>query len=344
MDYEKVILDFFYTGYGIIAHPKTDNRVEVPQSFVKTMGWNHHKKLYMSYDDGAEFYISYDPQFHSEDEVQIEVSVSNRRVRIPAGFLKKIGMDGRALSFIGADDLGIVRIDNSHNENEIGGFIASLDVEDVEELGRLLVGRDVAFEIEEDDEIEIPDEEKEAKIPFGEIARVSVKKNANLILLSKSESVVFRPIQNPYKFTGHWDDKEIVFSRNVSKDTKQFKFYLIPGIQRVKQEKGGFVLGFLLLDENIFGKVCERIVRSPGRKTAVGVEMIFIHDSFTFGSFKVYENPPEELPCEVLERAKFTCSDPEGFLSKAFRIVDSPSKNSNPPLSVNSTTVELHGN
>jgi len=332
MDYEKVILDFFYTGYGISASPKTDSRVEVPQSFVRTMGWDQYEKLYMSYDDGAEFYISHDPQFHSEDEVQIEVVVSSKRIRVPAGFLKKIGMSGVVLSFVGADDLGIVRMDNSHNEHKMAAFIASLEVEDVEELGRLLVGKD-----EED---ETPDHD-EAEIPFGEIARVSVKKHADLILLSKSESVVFRPIQSPCKFTGYWDDKEIVLSRNRSEDAGQSKFYLIPGIQRVKQEEGGFIFGFLLLDENIFGKVCERIVHSPGRKTAVGVEMIFIHDSFTFASFKVYENPPEELPDAVLKKAQFICSDPETFLLKAFRIVDSPPKNSNPPLSVNSTTVEL---
>jgi hypothetical protein len=91
----------------------------------------------------------------------------------------------------------------------------------------------------------------------------------------------------------------------------------------------------------MFGKVCDIIVHGAGRKTATGVEMIFIHDLYTFGSFKVYENPPEELPEEILIKANSICSDPEGFLTKTFRIVESISNVSNPPLSVNSGTVEL---
>jgi len=331
MDYKTVILDFFYTGYGVIAHPKSDGRVEVPRQFVKLMGWDKCKTLYMSYEDGAEFYISNDSKFHCDDPVQIEVAVSDKRIRVPAGFLRKIGMCDKDLSFTAGDGLGIVKADNSHNRFAIEAFISSLMPRDIKELGMLLSGEGSNEMISY----------VEAKIPFGEVARIPVKRRPRLILLRKIGSTVFRPIGNPYKFEGYWSGREIVFSRGDSEVTPE-TLYLVPGIQRVKQEEGGFIFGFLLLDEKMVGKIRDRIVHKNSSNTAVDVEMIFIYDGFTFGSFKIYTNPPDELPEDVLNKARETCSDPEKFLLSTFRVVDSPPKDS-PPESVNSRTVELCG-
>lgn len=336
MDYKTVILDFFYTGYGVIAHPKSDGRVEVPQQFIKLMGWDKCDTLYMSYENGAEFYISNDLQFHCEDPVQIEAAVSNGRVRVPAGFLRKIEMCDKPLSFVAGDELGVVRVNNSHNRFRIEEFISSLMPHDIEELALLVSGEGEGDEYEEI--VHAAEGKSEVKIPFGEVARVPIKR-PHLILLQKVGSTVFRPVGNPYKFKGYWADKEIVFAKDAS-ETDPTTLYLVPGIQRVKQEDGGFLFGFLLLDEKMFGKIRDRVVRGPSRDTAIDVEMIFMYDCFTFGSFKIYENPPEALPEDILERAKSICSDPERFLLNTFKVVDSPPENGNSPESVNSWTIK----
>ena len=336
MDHDKVILDFLVTGFGTVANPKSDGRVEIPQSFVQTMNWGKCNKLYMSYDDGAEFYISEDFSFHEDDKIFVEVAVTKGRVRIPARFLKQIRMSDKSLVFTEADGAAVARVVNSHNEERILAFLNTLDYDSVKQLAELLL------DVEPVEEEEIFEKKSlEFEIPHGEIARVSVSASTSpeLILLSTESSTVFRPVGNPYKFTAGWKNKEIVFYKDVPSSSLDI-LYLIPGIQRIKQEDKPFRFGFLLVDARLFTKICQRIVKDAERTTAEGVEMIFIYSLFSKGSFKVYENPKEELDPNIILKAKNICSNPEQFLLNTFTVIDGCSTHRS-PLSVNANTVEI---
>jgi len=339
MNYKKVVLDFLMTEYGTTTNPKSDSRVEIPQSFVRTMGWKKYKKLYASYDNGGEIYISTDAIFHKDDAICIEIVVHKGRVRLPAKFLKEVEMADAPLVLIEADNLAVVRLENSHNETEIKNLLNECLLEDdIKRLANLIMGKDEA----NDEMVLIPHTQfhaKAAEIPSGEIARVPAKNTVpSLILLDPDGSTVFRPTGSPYKFAAYWKDKELILCNDMDK-LKPSKLYLIPGIQRVSRDEGSFIFGFLLLDEIMFGKVCYRIVQIAD-KTPIGTELIFIHNCNTFGMFKIYENPDETLQAGVMLKAKQMCSSPEQFLKQTFTIIDSRFNASIAPLSINSKTVE----
>ena len=245
MEERQHLVNLLSTNFGIDLYPKSDGRVEIPKHIISSVGWDSLELVYMSSDMYENIYISSDCSLLdiAEGEVAASVAVSHGRLRIPAGFLKKIGLLNRNLVAV-SDMSGTLYIkpDNSNSGDALVEIINNLNEDVVKQLSKALSGL------------------TENYIPNMELVRVSVNQSelplAELFMLEGNEnsSFVFRPINNPYKFKCCWVDKVPLISKSDNEHTATL--YLIPGIKRIKKDKGGGIPGFLIIDETTFGKIC----------------------------------------------------------------------------------------
>ena len=311
MEERQQLVNLLLTSFGVDLYPKSDGRIEIPKYMITTAGWDSYDKVYMSSDLQGNLYISSDSTFFSGG-VTISVAVSHGRLRIPVGFLKRIGIHNRNL--VAVYDMNStlhLRPDNSESEEALVEFVNELNEKDAILLANILMGRAVL----------------DNYIPNMEIVRVSVNQKplpeAEMFLLEANEqrSFMFRPIGNPYKFKCCWVDKvpHLAYENNDNATM----LYVIPGIKRIKKNDGGTVPGFLIIDETTFGKICY-VVKKKGDDTAIGKDLIFMFSPrVRIGSFKVFENPKEDLDPKIIEEAKQVCANPERFLSSNFSLFKS---------------------
>lgn len=330
MKEKEQIINLLLTDFGIELHPKSDGRVEIPKYLITAAGWEDTNMVYMSSNLDNMLYVSTDSEL-VDDTISVAVAISNGRLRIPAGFLRKIGLNDRVLVAIHDGD-GMIRMrpDNTKSEEALGEFLEKLDDDQVKELLGILVGKAAAV--------------SNNFIPSMEIARISISQKSlpepSLFLLEGNESnpCVFRPVANPYKFRCCWVEGKPMLVRPSQTHDKSIVLYAVPGLKRIKKEDGVAVPGFLLLDQITFGKICY-IVKRKGEKTAVGRDLIFIFSPKTkVGSFKVFENPRENLDPSIIELAKLTCANPERFLSNNFDFFES-GKCDLPPTTITVNTI-----
>lgn len=310
------LVDLLSTNFGIDLYPKADGRVEIPKDVVLFLEWNSHEIINTTFEEGS-IYVS-----SGSFDKNISIKVSHGRVRIPAGVLRSAGLYKKNL--IATFDLDCtmkITANNSNNIEVIDEFIENLTEEQKKTLKDILIGN--AYKTNNE-------------IPNMELIRVSVSQSSfekpKLFLLDAIEDkpFIFKPVGNPYKFKFCWVDKVPLLSRD-EKDT--LISYVIPVINMNNKD-----IGFLLIDQITFGKVCY-ILNKKGRETAVDRDLIFIFSPKTrIGSFKVYENPRQEIKQEVIDKAKLICANPEKFLIDNFDIYSS-GKRDFPPSTLTSNTI-----
>ena len=332
MDKREQLANLLITNFGMELYPKADGRVEVPQCLVSSADWHSCRSVYMSSNMDGIIYISSSSDLMKDDTVTITVAVSSGRLRIPAGFLKKVGLYGKRLSAThDGDSMLMVRPDNSKNDRALEELLGSFLDSQITELLNILTGEEIV-----DNNL----------IPNRDIVRVSVNckdfPEPSMFLLEGDEArtCIFRPVGNPYKFKCCWVDKKPFLVKPSFDNENVVTLYAVPGLKRIKREDGGGVPGYLILDPITFGKVCY-IVKLKQEKTAIGKDLIFIFSPKTkVGSFKVFENPTEDLDDEVIERAKLVCANPERFLSDSLELFCGGQCDS-PPTTI---TVNTFGN
>lgn len=313
MEERDQLVNLLLTNFGVDLYPKPDGRIEIPKYIISVAGWDSSSMVYMSSDLSGNIYISTDSSL-VEDEISIAVAISHGRLRIPAGFLKKARLFNRSLvSVYDMNSMLHLRPDNSDSIEALSEFLSTLDDNQVNELSNILTGR-VQSNIRQ--------------LPHMEIIRVPVNQKelpeAKLFLLEGNEqhSFIFRPVGNPYKFKCCWVNKTPMLAHGNDDNNCLATIYAIPGVKRVKKDAGVGIPGFLLIDQMTFGKICY-VVKKKGENTAVDRDLIFMFSPKTkVGSFKVFENPKEDLDTKIIEEAKQVCANPEKFLSTHFNLFD----------------------
>lgn len=313
---EEQLVNFLTTDFGVELFPKADGRVEIPKDVVLFLGWNKSDIINLFFNDGN-VYVS-DGTF----EKNIQIKVSHGRVRIPIGVLKSAGLYRKSL--IATFDLNCtmrLTASNSSSNWAINEFIGSLTKHQAEALVNIFMGKS-----SRDDN----------SIPSMEIAKISVNQEKlprpEMFILEALEekSFIFRPTGNPYKFNFCWVDKTPMLCKN---EDNSLVSYVIPGIRRGEDK-----VGFLLIDETTFGKVCY-ILKRKNETTAIDKDLIFMFSPKTkIGSFKVYENPKQEINQELVEQSKLVCSNPERFLTSNFNIYSGGNKDF-PPTTITTNTI-----
>lgn len=291
------LVNLLLTNFGAKLHNKSDGRVEIPKYIIKSMGWDSCDMVYVSSDLSNKIYIS-DNSFLTKDAECITVAISCGRLRIPYSFLKKIGLDNR--HFIVTSNLNSVlclRVNNYNNDLALRHLLEELPDNQVNDLYSILTGS-TQF--------------RNREIPNGDLARISIHKKElprpKLFLLDSEHSTVFRPVINPYKFSCKWVNN----SPMLTKDNLGENLYIIGGINR-----GDNSIGFLIIDEATFGKVCYFINRK-GYTTAINKDLIFMYSHMGF--FKLYESPESDIEQDTVDEAKQVCANPEKFLINNFPV------------------------
>lgn len=124
-------------------------------------------------------------------------------------------------------------------------------------------------------------------------------------LILPDSPMVFKITGGPYVFPAERDGKNIFFKEGGE------EFFLVPGIQIKKNDNR---YGFLVLSKETF-KLVKNIVLNAKKDF---VEIILLYDSFVAGGFKVYNNPPTELPNEEIVKSQSVCKDPKKFIDENF--------------------------
>jgi len=327
MEVREQLVNLMLTSFGIDLYPKADGRVEIPKYVVIKSGWNSLDMVYMSSDMCGNLYISADSDL-IENEVSVAVAISGGRLRIPAGFLKKVNLHNKNLvATYDADSTLCLKADNSENEEALTLFLEELDDLQAAKLLDMLTG---GKSLRSDNDI-----------PNMELIRVSANQKAlpeaKMFLLEGDEtrSFVFRPVGNPYKFKFCWINKVPKLVRSDVKNNA-LTLYIIPGVNRVKKDEN--LSGFLLIDQTTFEKICY-IVKKKNESTAIGKDLIFMFSpKVKIGSFKVFENPHVSLDPKIVEEAKMVCANPEQFLSNNFGLFES-GECDHPPTTITVNTI-----
>ena len=313
---KEQLVEYISTNFGIDLYPKADGRVEIPKEVVLFLGWDSCEIVNTMFEEGN-VYVS-----NGSFDKNIPIKVSHGRVRIPVGVLKSAGLHKKSL--IATFDLNCtmrITADNSNNIEAINEFIDSLTEKQKKNLKDIFIG----------DTYKINNE-----IPNMELVRAPVNQSdfekPKMFLLDAIEdkSFIFKPVGNPYKFKFCWSDKVPLLSRD---EEDILVSYAIPGINMYNKD-----VGFLLVDQITFGKVCY-ILKKKEEETGIDKDLIFIFSPKTrIGSFKVYENPKQEVERNIIDRAKLICANPENFLLNNFDIYSS-GKRDFPPTSLTSNTI-----
>jgi hypothetical protein len=309
MEERQSIVNLLSTSFGVDLYPKADGRIEIPKHIIISAGWEQCDVVYMFSDMCGSLYISSCSSLLDND-ISITVAVSHGRLRVPAGFLKKIGLFNKNL--IATYDMNntlCLRPDSS--ENALVDFVNNLSDDLATRLSQILLGtvKENNY-IDSEEIIRIPTDQPKLPQPM-------------LFLLEGDEerSLVFRPVNNPYKFKCCWVNR-VPFLSTLGND-KAIILFAIPGIKRTKKDKDKNVSGFLIIDEITFGKIWY-IIKQKGCDTAIDKDLIFIFSPKTrIGSFKVFINPDENLDPKTIGEAKQVCANPERFLSSYFDLYTS---------------------
>jgi len=275
----------------IIVNPKKDGRVEIPQSIVKIMGWEFHNKLY-AYKNKDELILSFEKK--SFGELLGTLKVSNKRIRVPSTFLKKTGLK---------NDISI--------SCKLDSIILKIEYTNIDEIAKK-----IADKLNDSQAIALLNVLKNR---FPENISIKGSSPVRLFLPETTNHLVFRPVDIPYRFSGYYLlNNKIVYTNNINPTVKPDYFFLLPGIKRLKDRF--YETGFLLVNERLYGRILF-ILSKANLKTPVGRDLILWYDPIDvgpFGSFKVYTNPPEALPEEIVNRAREDCSNPQSFLENNF--------------------------
>ena len=324
MDNKEKLAKLLLVDFGVDLYPKADGRVEIPKHIV-SYAWDSNL-VYISSDMCGNIFISDDAE-QIQEEISVSVRVSHGRVRIPSGFLRKVGMYRRNL-IATFDGISIVHIkqNNASGYGALLEFLNSLSDCQADQFVKIMTGR-------------APRDDN--NIPDMEIVRISANQGVvsepKLFLLVSDENkpVLFRPIGDPYKFKCCWVDGVPKLTQNDDTNNTSV-IYAIPGIKRNKDE--GNAAGFLLIDSITFGKV--RYVANRRGSTVVGRVLIFLFSpKARVGSFKVFENPEEKMDPNSIEEAKLICSNPERFLYNNFDLFASGSRGQT-PLTITANTMK----
>lgn len=305
----KNIIRGCLVAHGFSLLPKGDGRVEIPQKLIQLLPWKATKEVYVFPSDGG-LLVSADPEL---DRSVGKITLNNGRVRLPYGILKELGLDKKALvASLGEDNTIFIKHDfYIHRLNKP---LNELPSELAVRFAQVLMGQEDILEkevVEENPEV-------------------------NLILPNTRRPITFRPLQDPYRFRGHWNDLgdngQIViggFSRHTS------VFYLIGGYEKLGmgQVRAGYLLASDVLCDTL------RLARQRALDKGLGneIEWIIKFDPSIREEFRVFNTPSIAHEDEQKIAKLFNAESNRDFLLKIFpqMKMEMISKITTPPLVIN---------
>jgi len=365
---KDVLLDFLITKRGIVSFPKSDGRIEIPQTIVKMMGWDKCNEIYIKKSPSGLLLTS----TTSVRGLVGKVVVSCGRVRIPAKILRSSNLENKKIVLAIKQDYVIARSDNRKDKEEItellNGFCSHCK-QRLEQIVEFVLGN-VTQEPEEEPIKEVKEPEVVEQVNNDTPFKIEpekeffnglplIVKDAEdgvepfLFLLERDCQMVFRPIDMPYRFPGYWlnHKNELVLFKNYSSSfQKPGMFYLIPGIKRMPclNHFGDSDLhpstkklraGFLLVNEQTYGGIAYTQDSSALDAKYIR-DLIFMYRPFSPAMYKVYKNPPcYDVNYDEIEHARHICDNPINFLDKTFRSFE---QNDDGLIAMNPPPLSIH--
>ncbi|MGW8179563.1 MAG: hypothetical protein ACWGQW_12520, partial [bacterium] len=285
-------------AHGFSLLPKGDGRVEIPQKLIQLLPWKNTREVYLFHSKGG-FVVSADPEY--DTEVIGKVRPNQGRVRLPYGSLRELGLDKRPLvASLGEDNSIFIR--NDCSVARLNGAINDIPSETAISLAQILMGEQPDVEVKV--EVDVPEEWE---------ADVIESYEPEIILPNTRRPITFRPLQDPYRFRGHWNDGEIViggFSRYTS------PFYLIGGYEKLGQ--GQIRVGYLLATPTLQDLLRAARQRAIESSIADG-EWIIKFDPGIREEFRVFNSPCCPHPDDQKIKSLFDGPQNHQFLLKTFR-------------------------
>jgi len=291
---EKALLELACDNPGTRLQPKGDGRVEIPRSITFLMGWNRRKRVNVLRSPGS-LYLTVGPHAGEGRPAGLagSVKVSMDRVRIPLSCLKQAGLDGAPL--VATPEIGTI---------ESGVVVVRRDLRPMKPriMGLL---------------------EKKRKASPGML----------LLLPSRSQPLIVRPLGKPFRFYGAWVQDPERSKGKIYLVHPQHEharpLYIVPVLYK---ETSGWHPAWLLAQPQLLHELQE-VVRKRANVPLGDYDMILWHQPFSPSWFTVFVNPTDPLPSGALERGRDGCGDPQEALRKLFRpLGPSLGKASAPPM------------
>jgi len=303
---------------GTILYPKADGRVEIPQSFVRLMGWKDKGRIKISLAGPQKLCLVEGDRMVAHQFVG-SVVVSMERVRIPASMLRKIGLDKNDRVVVipqisPGDPCLIVVPDLSRKIEAVRQVFLDIGQKKCEWLAGLV---DVALQV-------VPKDEGPPVSHFSDLPQAP-----RLFFPSPFKPTIIRVIGKPFAFRAHWvaapasngGGGTFVAHKDdlcqLCKVRGPERIYLIPVLRRgVDADQ----VGFLLVKEEL-RTVIGRALYSFN---PTSFDLILYYKPFSYGMFDVFRNPPEPIPESVLDKAQESCVNPDAFLDSVFKEIPAP--------------------
>jgi len=287
---------------GTPVHVKGDGRIEIPHRIVRLMGWKD-KQVITVCCDTCSLVLS-----ESCKNPIGKVSISAGRLRVPMSMLKKAGLNGH-LTFVvstNLNDSSICVMPYVLDKNEkIFDIIGSIDNNILEMIHDILVN------------------------PVRLIAVKSVLSKPQLFLPSCDGPTIVRIIGPSLLFNAHWVNLKgdgrggtIVPHKDGCKICEHRTPDILSIIPVIRKQRGELDVGFLLVKEGLRRKIGSVLLGTKSDPSCADVLIYYV--PYDDGMFRVYMNPHEVMPEDIINKAKETCGDPNAFVASCFQEPDEP--------------------
>jgi len=310
--------------------PKSDGRIEIPRRVVFMMGWNREKDVRAFFRKG-EVVLSANGSYSDTEDWKLagKIKVSMDRVRIPLSFLQKAGLGRSCVNLLpcfGTTATAFVAVRrNMSARQERLKIWASNFPEAAGELELLLAGskEDLLKErLEPSAKQRRKFSELRSKLSEAKKESVSHENAAEpkLLVPPTIAPVVIRVLGRPYVFYGSCRNSSGRYSVFLDGVNGKDSFFLVPVLRKNGES---WDPAFLLARDLLIGRL-GTILREKLQDGCASekFDIVLWSDPGQYDGFKVYNNPPDPLPEEVVERGRKSCSDIESFIRKTFKTSD----------------------
>lgn len=293
--------------HGFSLLPKSDGRVEIPRKVIQLLPWKDVSEIYLFETYGG-LVASLDPEYDTTNVGKI--IINQGRVRLSYGSLKKVGLDYRELIASINEDASLL-IRSGFVGTVLYRAISEIPDEVALNIANALMGQKFV-----NNKQEVTKEKAE---------------NYKLILPNTRKPIIFRPLCQPYRFAGCWNDGEILIGGSSNTNSQ---FYLIGGLEQLGV--GQTQPGYLLATDVLYDLLRAARVRAEKHRMLGNMEWIIKFDPSIREEFRIFNSPV--LNTISNKKGKQLNNNYSSFLFESFRNISELSGKvniSNPPLVIN---------